>query len=219
MSGFTEIKFSITKAERELKEFKTLLESKGELSERDDILKRLPHWQSMLCGLGPLEPRVGMPDGMATEFDIGGRFQCDLVLGHSKRLHYLYVEFEGAGPTSVFKPVAKRRSKRLGDAFNAGLGQVPEWFWWNSMAPNADIIQKEFRGRYAANAGLLVLGQRHTSHTAYRGSPIGSSKKSKTRFCMWVREVEYRLISKRTPVVRLQVQSRLVESCGSRCAS
>lgn len=159
MSVFTEVAFRIEDAERELAEFKALLDAKNVLSERADILRNLPRWRNMLCGLGPLDAHIGRPDRMATEFDLGGRFTCDLVLGHSVRLHYLFVEFEGGDTNSIFKTVSGRRSKKFGDAFNAGLGQLLEWFWWNDASSKGDLVEKEFGGRYMAHAGLLVLGR------------------------------------------------------------
>ncbi|HXW26593.1 MAG TPA: Shedu anti-phage system protein SduA domain-containing protein [Xanthobacteraceae bacterium] len=159
MSDFTDIAFRVGPAERELAEFKALLDSKSDLAERPDILNKLPHWRHMLCGLGTLDAHIGAPNRIATEFDIAGRFRCDLVVGHSVRLHYLFVEFEGANPDSIFKSTRGRRAKKFGNEFTAGLGQLLEWFWWNGAPSNLDLVHQQFGGRYVASTGLLVLGR------------------------------------------------------------
>jgi Domain of unknown function (DUF4263) len=159
MSGFTDITFRIGPAERELAEFKALLDAKRDLAERADILNKLPHWRNMLCGLGTLDAHIGAPNRMATEFDLGGRFKCDLVLAHSERGGCLFVEFEGANAGSIFKSRSGRRSKTFGNALNAGLSQLLEWFWWNGMTWHPDLFCQQFGGRYVAATGLLVLGR------------------------------------------------------------
>jgi hypothetical protein len=159
MSEFIDIALSISEAERELANFRNLLDSKQELSERTDILNMLPNWRHMLCGLGPLDPALGQPNRIAWELDLGGFFGCDLVVGHSTRLHYLYVEFESGAPGSIFQNARNRRAKKLGSSFNSGLGQILEWFWLNDRLTDPDYVTQRFGGRYSASAGLLVLGR------------------------------------------------------------
>jgi hypothetical protein len=95
-------------ARREVAELRLRLASRSPLAERADILpffRQRPHLAA-LCG------RHSLPllrcDRLAWECALFGEFACDLAVGDSSTKSCTFIEFEGAGPASLFVRPGRR---------------------------------------------------------------------------------------------------------------
>lgn len=92
MKSFESCSFSLTGAVAELASFKSLLDSKGELSERHDIMPFFRQHRHLSLALGLLSSNLSLLDRLAYEYDLFGDFACDLMIGDSQGPAYALIE-------------------------------------------------------------------------------------------------------------------------------
>ena len=111
MKSFDIFTFDFRESQKEVAEFRQLLQTKSSLKERDDILpffRDRPQLCAMCSVLGPARDSV---DRIALEYDLFGDFACDLVLGSWDQKAYSFIEFEDAQPESIFKQIGRKASR------------------------------------------------------------------------------------------------------------
>lgn len=162
MKFFEGLSFDTKACASQLEEFETLLNTKGELSERNDILPLFNRSPSLSGLIGMNWPGMSMPNRIAFEFDIFGNYRADLALGlfkeNDKRNAFLFIEFEDARPNSIFRQV--NRSKRdWASRFEHGFSQLIDWSYALDDAEKSDTFEDRFGSRRIRYEMLLVIGR------------------------------------------------------------
>ena len=109
MKSFSSIDFDWELFEKELEEFGDLLRENDTLEEQKQIQPFFKNRLQLCAGIGLIN--IFNPDSLAFEFDLWGKFNCDLVIGSSQAKMYSFIEFEDAQPDSLFKIIKKINKK------------------------------------------------------------------------------------------------------------
>jgi hypothetical protein len=128
--------------------------------ERKDFLPFFGAHRQLCAFLATFNPGVRQTDHVAYEFPLWGDFVCDVVTGSRLDGAFVFVEFEDAGATSLFKAVAGRKVSRWGGRVEAGLSQVTDWLFRLDGARNSNEMEREFGNRHIRPVGLVVAGRR-----------------------------------------------------------
>lgn len=161
MKTFDSINLDVDKCKVEIGDFKTLLDSKPHLKEREELL---PHFRSntnLSALIGTYVADIRNPDKIAYEYDLFGDFACDLVVGDSSSKTYLFVELEDAAPNSIFQKPAKftpEWSQRL----EHGYSQIIDWFWKLEDQCRTSDFKHRFGSDNISYHGLLIVGRSST---------------------------------------------------------
>lgn len=159
MKTFTKHDFNPTACQREIAEFKVLLDSKSVLSESKDILPFFRARPNLCAFMGTYAPYIEKFDRIAYEYQIFGDFACDLVIGDSTRAWYCFVEFENASPTSIFEKKPPKTTPEWATRFEHGFSQIVDWFWKLEDMKLTIDLQSRFDANFIRYQGLLVIGR------------------------------------------------------------
>ena len=131
MKKFDTLQFDWRVFATELNEFKTLLDTHTELDENRHILPFFQERKHLSASLGFIFNIFNScpVDKIAYEFDLWGKFRCDLVLGCSAIGSYVFVEFEDAKEESIFKKVKNKATSEYSTRFEHGYSQLKDWFY------------------------------------------------------------------------------------------
>lgn len=161
MKEFDRIFIDYDQCRNQLSEFKALLDEHGagELKERR-ILSFFRENRHLAALVGQLASRIVTVDLIAYEFDLFGDFAADLALGDSRKGEYCFVEFENAGPDSIFKRVGAKSTKEWAPRFDHGYSQIIDWFWKLYDIDRSDTLHARFpREPTFDYQGVLVVGR------------------------------------------------------------
>jgi hypothetical protein len=153
------IQFDPMQCRIELDRFKTLLESKAELSERQDVLPLFKASPNLLALWGMEFSGVGVATNVANEFQIFGDFAADIVIGNREKQIYCLVELEDARPNSIFNKIDGRATSEWGRRFERGFGQMIDWFYAFDDHKNSAGFAKHFGFGHVEFYGMLVIGR------------------------------------------------------------
>ena len=70
-----------------------------------------------------------MCDLLAYEYPLFGDFRCDLAVADSVTRACTFVEFEDAGPRSLFVQHGDKATREWSPRFDHGYSQVVNWFY------------------------------------------------------------------------------------------
>ena len=160
--GFTQVGIDFDQCRLDLVEFKSLLDQfrHGTLKEREHVVKFFRDHQNLAALIGYVDRKVGRVDRIAYEFDFFGDYTADLAVGDSKRGEYCFVEFEEAGPNSIFKKAGKKATLEWSDRFDHGYSQIIDWFWKLHDLARTNAGQARFGHPESFDYyGLLVIGR------------------------------------------------------------
>src|SRR2546427_231023 len=87
----------------ELAEFGQLLKSKKDLSELKDIIPLFKKNKHLSAYIGALYLNIDVATEVCSEFDIGGNFRADLLLGSKAESTFCIIEFEPGVEDALFK--------------------------------------------------------------------------------------------------------------------
>lgn len=160
MKTFETIRFNPHHCRQELESFRRLLSSKGQLSERRDLLPLFTERRHLTALLGTLHPSISNMDRIAHEYDLFGDFACDFVVGDSERNAYCFVEFEDAEKNSVFSQGTRPTSK-WGSRFEKGFSQIVDWAYKLADTEKSDSFQERFGSQTIDSMSILVIGRSH----------------------------------------------------------
>lgn len=104
-------RFRSRQARDEWNGFDRLLESKEQLSEKDDILPFFKISLNISLLIGSYFPNIRKCDVLAHEYPIYGDFRADLIVGDSDRREYLLVEFENGAKDSLFRRIGTKANR------------------------------------------------------------------------------------------------------------
>jgi hypothetical protein len=168
MKEFIEVRFEYAECLRETQALETLLSQRPSLKERDDILpffKQRPQL-SALCG--HYNNDMTLFDRVAWEYDLFGDFSCDPVVGDSRKKSYCFIEFEDAGPKSLFVKQGKKATREWSNRFDHGYSQLIDWFYKLDDRRNSDECEARFGKRSINFVGILVVGRDQHLRTGER---------------------------------------------------
>lgn len=159
MKAFIPLAFDANRCRKEALQLRALLAAKGHLKEREHILpffRKRPH---LAAACGYYNTSFVHCNCIAWEYDLFGDFACDLVVGDTKHHAFTFVEFEDAGPNSLFVKQAKKSTRAWSPRLNDGYGQIIDWFYKLSDRRNSEEHEARFGKRAIDFAGLLVIGR------------------------------------------------------------
>src|SRR5262249_21767279 len=128
MKFFEEHAFDLAVCRKEVLDLHELLR-RPILKEKEHIQPffRRRHQLSALCGL--YNASIARFDRLAWEYQLFGDFSCDLVVGDSAKKTFSFIEFEDAGPKSIFVQQGKKSTREWSPRFDHGYSQIIDWFY------------------------------------------------------------------------------------------
>ena len=157
MKTFEAHQLDLRRCQQEVLELQTLLAEKRPLAEQAEIQpffqerKDLSAWVGVYAGV----PRC---DRIAWEYDLWGKFRCDLVVGDSVNHCFNFIEFEDACTDSIF--VQRGRSTpEWSPRFEHGFGQIIDWFHILDDLQNTAECEARFGARSIDYTGMLIAGR------------------------------------------------------------
>ncbi len=139
---------------------KALLESKADLSERNDIQPFFRSHEHVSAFLGSYAPDVGPATDIAFEYPIVGNFAADLIVGNRSAGEFCFIEFEDGRGESVFRKTGRSISE-WSARFEHGFSQIVDWFSLLDDLKKTDLFKKDFGTDYARFSALLIIGRDH----------------------------------------------------------
>ncbi len=160
MTPFASLSISRKVADRELRQFRQLLDAycNSPLRERDHVLPSFRSHRHLAALIGTWNPAIARPDRIAFEFDIFGDYKADLVVGDSRHHQYCFVEFEDAAATSIFKR-SSRATPDWSHRFEHGFSQIIDWILWLDNQRGTAAYTSRFGTSPIQFAALLVIGR------------------------------------------------------------
>src|SRR5262249_44531942 len=114
---------------------------------------------SALCGL--YNTSIARFDRLAWEYQLFGDFSCDIVVGDSVKNTFSFIEFEDAGPKSIFVRQGKKTTREWSPRFDHGYSQIIDWFYKLRDAEKSDEFEARFGQRSIDFTGTLIIGRKH----------------------------------------------------------
>jgi hypothetical protein len=144
---------------QEVAELREWLAAHPTLEEKGQILPFFRAHRHLSAFLASFSLEMDCYDRIAFEYPLFGDFSCDLVVGDSARSAYCLIEFEDAGPTSVFIQRGKRVTRYWSPRFERGYSQVIDWFHKLDDMRRSDDLISRFGNRSPTFSGVLVIGR------------------------------------------------------------
>lgn len=159
MKEFLNVEVGLARCRTELDELRTLLDSKGELSERHDVQPLFRRCTQLAAFIGTMIPDIGPADRLAYEFPVFGDYTADIVIGNAARGAYCAIELEDARANSVFTKLPGRASAEWGRRLEHGFGQLVDWFFAFDDHRNTAGFAKHFGYGHVEFSGALIIGR------------------------------------------------------------
>jgi hypothetical protein len=159
MKKLDEIAFDYAECSKQVEEFRTLLATKDDLSEKNDIQPFFRARPQLSVLFGMFNPRIAWADRIGWEFDIFGDFASDLIVGEWDRAEYCLVEFEDARRNSIFEKAGTKVTREWGKRFDHGYSQIIDWAHkLDDRSASADFLAR-FGQREIRFEAVLVIGR------------------------------------------------------------
>lgn len=149
--------FDLAKYETELSEFKALLDSKDELSEKYDILPFFKTRRQLSSQIATIYPKIISTEKIAFEFDIFGDFASDLTIGDMNTNTFCFIEFEDARAESIFVIQGKKYKAEFSPRLEHCFSQLIDWFYKIDGMQNSDDLEERFGKNKINYEGLLII--------------------------------------------------------------
>jgi len=159
MKKFIDHTFDFGVYERELSEFKLLLDNNAELSEKDDILPFFKARPNLSSQIATLIPHMVKNEKIAFEFDIYGDFASDIAVGDLSSNTFCFIEFEDAKPESIFVQNGKKYKLEFSSRLEHGFSQIIDWFYKLDGLQNTDDLEERFGKNKIEYEGILIIGR------------------------------------------------------------
>jgi hypothetical protein len=159
MKDFLTIDFDPVQCRVELDRLGSLLATKRELSERDDLLPLFKDCRQLSALIGRNFPNLGPANRLAFEFQVFGDFTADIVIGNFERKCFCAIELEDARPNSVFNKLAGRSTSEWGRRLEHGFGQLIDWFFSFDDHKGSAGFAKHFGYGHIEFFGMLLIGR------------------------------------------------------------
>jgi Shedu protein SduA, C-terminal len=159
MKAFQSIHFDANRCRKEVAEFRRWLAQHPILDEKRQILPFFRRRRQLAAFVASHDRNLDDYDRIAFEYPLFGDFICDLVVGDSARNAYCLIEFEDAGPTSLFLERGKRVTRDWSPRFEHGCSQIIDWFHKLDDMRRSDDLISRFGSRSINYSGVLVIGR------------------------------------------------------------
>jgi hypothetical protein len=157
MKSLAPVDFDLRRCRAELDEFKDVLDSHSELTERDHLAPLFKRCPNLTAFIGTRIPEIGPANRLAYEFEVFGDFASDIVLGNFERQAFCAIELEDARPDSLFQRVGVKATTEWGRRFEHGFSQLVDWFFaWDDHKSTAGFA-KHFGHGHVEFYGMLVI--------------------------------------------------------------
>jgi hypothetical protein len=143
---------------REINEFRDFLATNPR-SERTHFLPFFAAHLQLGAYLATLNDKVGAGTHVETEVSLWGDFTCDLVAGSLEDRAFVFVEFEDAAETSLFRRQEGRKNSHWGMRVEHAVSQVIDWLFRISSEGASDRMERDFGARHITPMGLVVVGR------------------------------------------------------------
>ncbi|MEZ8379389.1 Shedu immune nuclease family protein [Vibrio splendidus] len=159
MLFFYDCVFDLSKAEKDLKNFKVLLDSKTEVGESE--LQQFFDGNIQLLWLLGYVTGIDVPVKYCAESSVFGKYRTDYIVTNADQTKLTFVEFEEAKLNSIFKSKPAQTSTRYdwSNTFEHGVSQVTDWFYLLSENYGTDLMENEFGCRKIKYQGVVVAGR------------------------------------------------------------
>lgn len=152
------VQFSPATFRKELGEFERLLQSKSNLSESDEIIPFFKARKHLTAYIGTLYLNIAVATEVCYEFDIGGNFRADILLGSKSDGKFCIVEFEPGQEGALFKK-QPRKNPEWSSRFEHAFSQIVDWFYALADGANSREFRATFGDKEITFASLLVMGR------------------------------------------------------------
>ena len=159
MKAFETLVFDPIRCRQEVAELREWLVRHPVLYEKRQILPFFRARRHLSAFIGSYGQDVDCYDRIAFEYPLFGDFTCDLVVGDSARGAYCLIEFEDAGPTSLFIQRGKRVTRDWSPRLEHGYSQLIDWFHKLDDMRRSDDLVLRFGSRSLTFSGVLVIGR------------------------------------------------------------
>ncbi len=159
MKMFENFSIDSAKCRKEVAALRSLLDRRLNLEESLHIRPFFRRRRHLSAYIASYNPDISSFNQIAFEYPLFGDFTCDLVVGDSGRHAYCFVEFEDAGPDSLFVKRGKKATREWSSRFDHGYSQIIDWFYkLEDMKKSNDFVAR-FGARTISYKGVLVIGR------------------------------------------------------------
>lgn len=205
MKKFINHTFDFSAYERELKEFKALLDSKTELSEQTDILPFFKKCPNLSTQIATLIPSMVSNDQLAFEFDVFGDYASDIAVGDLNSNTFCFIEFEDAKKESVFVKNGKKYKLEFSPRLEHGFSQIIDWFYKLDGLQNTDDFEERFGKNKIEYEAILIIGRNQFLDTSLKKRLDWRAKRtvvnSKHLYCYTFDEI-YNILANKIELLR-----------------
>ncbi len=159
MKTFDTLVFDPLRCRQEVAELRQWLAAHPVLDERRQILPFFRARRHLSAFVASYNVDLGNYHRIAFEYPLFGDFTCDLVVGDSAQRAYCLIEFEDAGPTSLFIQRGKRATRDWSPRFEHGYSQIIDWFYKLDDMRRSNDLMARFGARSITCSGVLIIGR------------------------------------------------------------
>jgi hypothetical protein len=159
MKTFEPFTFDPPQCRKEVGDLGRWLERRPQLDEKKHILPFFRRRRQLAAFIAAYSPSLVRLDRIAYEYPLFGDFACDLVVGDSARRAYCFIEFEDAGPNSLFVKQGRKATREWSPRFDHGYSQIIDWFHKLDDFRRSDDFVTRFGSRSVHYSGVLVVGR------------------------------------------------------------
>jgi hypothetical protein len=145
--------------EKELREFKSFLDSKSELDEQKDILPFFKDRHNLSSQIATIIPCMVSNNKLAFEYNIFGDFASDIAVGDTNSNTFCFIEFEDAKEQSIFVKNGKKYKLEFSTRLEHGFSQIIDWFYKLDGLQNTDDFEERFGKNKIEYEGILIIGR------------------------------------------------------------
>jgi len=143
---------------KEVNAFRRFLD-KNPSAEREQFLPFFAKRQQLCAFMATFHDRISSGTHVKTEGDLWSDFTCDLIAGNRNERTFVFVEFEDAGPRSLFRRKAGRKNSYWGSRVEQGFSQVVDWLFRIDREGGSDTLERDFGTRHINTMGIVVAGR------------------------------------------------------------
>jgi hypothetical protein len=158
MKVFEHLDFDFKQCRAEVGELRDWLDANPALGEKA-IRDFFRHRRHLSAFVGSSDSNVNRLDRIAFEYPLFGDFTCDLVVGDSARSAFCFVEFEDAGPQTLFVRRGKKTTREWSPRFDHGYSQLIDWFHKLDDMEKSSDYSSRFGAATIRHSGVLIVGR------------------------------------------------------------
>ena len=159
MKTFEPLTFDPARCRKERGELQRWLARRPLLDEAKHIRPFFRKRRHLAAFIASYSPDIIRFDRLAFEYPLFGDFTCDVAVGDSVKRAYCFIEFEDAGPNSLFVKLGKKATREWSPRFDHGYSQIIDWFGKLEDMRKSDAFAAGFGARSIRYTGILVVGR------------------------------------------------------------